>query len=60
MLGAVVYLFEDPRHREDERGPEGAQVVKKPGNVRGMAEHGAGFQAADLDDAGEGMGQRQE
>ena len=60
LLGAVVDLLEHPRHREDERGPEGGQRGQQRVQVPAVPEHDPGLDAAHLDDPGEDVRERQE
>ena len=60
LRGGVEDLLEDPRHGEHERRPERLEVGDEVLDVGAVAEPGAGLHAADLDDPGEHVGQRQE
>ena len=57
---AVVDLLEHPRHGEQDRRPEGAEVVEQVLGVGGVAEHGARLERRALDDLAEHVRERQE
>ena len=60
LPGAVVDLLEHPRHGQQERRLERAEVGQQVGQVRGVPEADAVLHAADLDDPREHVRQRQE
>ena len=60
LLGRVVDLLEHARHGEDERRPEGREVLDQRAGVGGVAEDRAGRDAEHLDEPGEHVRQRHE
>ena len=60
LRGGVEHLLEDARDGEDEGRPEGGEVVEQVLDVGRVAHPDAGLDAADLDDPGEDVGERQE
>jgi hypothetical protein len=58
LRGGVEHLLEDSGHGQDERRVEGAEVVEKTLDVRGVPRPHPRLDAADLNDPREDVRQR--